>query len=72
MSEISMHIHDCIFYQFELGNNANAAARHICGHLVKVLLRIALVQIDLKGFVKATRHWKIVQGSRRLVQSDNE
>ena len=31
-------------------------------HLLKVLLRIALIQISLKDFVKMTRHWKIVRG----------
>ena len=31
--EISMHIHHCMFYEFQLGNNVNAAARHICGAL---------------------------------------
>ena len=33
MSEISMHIRHCIFYQFQLGNNASVAAHHICAAL---------------------------------------
>ena len=30
MSEISMHIRLCTFDEFQLGNNASAAARYIC------------------------------------------
>ena len=30
MSEISMHIYHCMFYQFQFGNNASAATRYIC------------------------------------------
>ena len=30
MSEFSMHIRHCMLSQFQLGNNASAAARHVC------------------------------------------
>ena len=33
MSEISIHIRHCMFYAFQLGNNASAAAYHICAAL---------------------------------------
>ena len=35
MPEISMHIRHGMFYQFQLGNNASADARHICTGLGK-------------------------------------
>ena len=30
MSEISMHVRHCMFYQCQLGNNESAATLHIC------------------------------------------
>ena len=33
MSEISMRIHHCMLYEFQLGKNASAGARHICAAL---------------------------------------
>ena len=33
MSKISMRTRHCIFYQFQLGNKANATAHGICGAL---------------------------------------
>ena len=41
-------------------------------HLLKVLLRIALVEIVLKDFVKVIRHRKILRGPERPLQSDIE
>ena len=33
MSEISVDIRHCIFYQFQLGNNISAATRYVCATL---------------------------------------
>ncbi|CAF1554655.1 unnamed protein product, partial [Rotaria sp. Silwood1] len=35
MSEIPIHFRHCIWYAFQLGNNASAAARNICAALGK-------------------------------------
>ena len=66
MSEISIHIRHCIFYQFQLKNNTGAAALIYVLHWMKALLRIALVEISLKDFVKVICQWKIVRGPNVL------
>ncbi|CAF4426869.1 unnamed protein product [Rotaria socialis] len=38
MSEIPIYIRHCILYEFQLGNNASAAARNICAALGDISL----------------------------------
>ena len=53
MSEISVHIHHCIFYQFQLENyaTADALSPHTCATLGQVLLRMTHVKIGLKDLI---------------------
>ena len=56
-----MHTRHCTFYEFQLRNNASAAAHHVCAAFGEdaVADRTWFKRLP----VKVTRHWKIIQGS---------
>ena len=50
MSEISMHIRHYMFHQFQLGNNARAAARNVCAALGEGVVTHRICRDCFKSF----------------------
>ena len=70
MSEISMHIRHCICYQFQLGNNASAAALHICAALSKGAVTDRTCRDCFKRFREGDSSLEDYLRFRRPLQSD--
>ena len=54
MSELPTHVRHCMLYEFQLDNNASAAARNIGAALGQGKLLIAHVVIGSEDFEKET------------------
>ena len=72
MSEISMHIRHGMFYQFQLGNNASAAARHIRAALGKDAVADRTCPDWFKKFRENDMSLKDRPRSEHLPESDIE
>ena len=69
-SEISIHIRHYMLYEFQLGNNSSAAARHICAALVEDAVADHNCRGWFKRFGKGDMSLEDRPRSGRLTQSD--
>ena len=72
MSEISMHIRYYMLYEFQLRNNASAAARHTCTAFGEGVIADCTCRDWFKRFREGDTSLEDHRRSRRLLQSNIE
>ena len=72
MTEISIDIRHCMFNEFQLRNDANAAACHICAALREGVVAYRTCRDCLKRFCEGDTSLEVCPRSERSLQSDIE